>query len=129
MSKSIRVLSVEPFAPGDESASVTVQSDFDEVTTFCWPCEMSAGEFVANYLSAVGGNVRAAFLEDWSQAEKDAASSDMLLRVGHFSYRGRGFVIDRSAGVVQVRGFNIDFGDVPCDGYVEFEIERLDLRG
>lgn len=25
-------------------------------------------------------------------------------------------------------GFIIDFGDVPCDGYVEFEIDRLDLH-
>jgi hypothetical protein len=29
--------------------------------------------------------------------------------------------------LVEVHGFVIGFGEVPCDGAVEFEIERLDV--
>lgn len=126
--KTLRVTSVEPFAPDDESASVTVQSDTGEITAFCWPCSFGVGDPAENRLSACDGNVRAAFISDWSQEEKDALSSDQLERTGHFAYRGRGRVVDQQMGLVQVHGFIIDFGDVPCDGYVEFEIDRLDLH-
>lgn len=30
-------------------------------------------------------------------------------------------------GVIEVQGFLIEFGDLPCQGSVEFEIDRLDL--
>lgn len=88
---------------------------------------VETADLVRNKLSAFDGDVHAAFLLDWPQEAKDAASSEQIERVGHFAYRGRGLVIDKLAGLVQVHGFNIDFGNVPFDGYVEFEIGRLGL--
>jgi len=40
-----------------------------------------------------------------------------------------GRVFDMSAGIVEVKGFKIDFGELHCDGHDEFEIMRLDIRG
>ncbi|MEN3294378.1 MAG: hypothetical protein V7642_3631 [Burkholderiales bacterium] len=58
---------------------------------------------------------------------KDASSSERLDRLENYPYRGCGRVIDQAEGLVEVLGFIVDFGSVPCDGPVEFEIERLSL--
>ncbi|MGS1008171.1 hypothetical protein [Achromobacter anxifer] len=127
--KTITVISVEPFTPGDESASVTLRSQEGAVVTaFCWPCTVKVGDTITNRLSILDGEIRAAFGTDWPQQEQDALSVESLERIGHFKYRGTGRVIDQDAGLVAVNGYVIEFGSAPCDGYAQFEIDRLDIR-
>jgi len=127
--KTITVISVEPFTPGDESASVTLRSQEGAVVTaFCWPCTFKVGDTITNRLSILDGEIRAAFGSDWPQDEQDALSVENLERIAHFQYRGTGRVIDQDAGLVTVNGFVIEFGSVPCNGYAQFEIDRLDIR-
>ena len=118
---------VEPYAPGDESASVTLRSTCGEVVVFCYPCSLAAGDRVQNHLSALDAQVQAAYLSDWPESEKHERSKERLLRVGAYAYKGCGVVLDRTRGLVEVLGFKIDLGEVPCEGHVEFEIARLDL--
>jgi hypothetical protein len=73
------------------------------------------------------GEVRAAYLEDWPDEDKAAASIQRLERYGTFSYRGVGRVVDQQEGLIEVKGFIIDFGDLPWDGAVEFVCTRIDL--
>lgn len=124
---TIVVTAVRPYAPGDECAEVTLRSERGEVVAFCFPCDLKVGDVVPNRLSILDGEVRAAYLSDWPNEMKDALSSEMLERIGNYAYRGRGLVIDQEEGLVEVLGFIVDFGSVPCDGPVEFDIERLDV--
>jgi hypothetical protein len=125
---TLSVILVEPFSPGDESASVTLKSGCDEIVAFCWPCSLSVGDVIENRLSTMEGDTVASYLSDWPEEEKNALSSERLERTGHFSYRGRGRVIDQSEGLVEVNGFVIEFDEVLCDGFVDFEIARLDVK-
>lgn len=118
---------VEPYAPGDESASVTLRSAGGEVVAFCYPCSLAAGDRVENYLSVLDAKVQAAYLSDWPESEKQERSKEWLLKVGPYAYKGCGAVLDQVHGLVEVLGFKIDLGSVPCEGHVEFEIARLDL--
>jgi len=38
---------------------------------------------------------------------------------------GCGKVIDENEGIIEVQGFRIEVGEVPCQGAVEFDIDRL----
>jgi len=125
---TVVVAAVQPYTPGDESASVTLRSKKGEVVAFCFPCDLKVGDTVPNRLSVLDGEVRAAYLSDWPTETKEVLSSEMLERIGEYAYRGRGRVIDRTEGLVEILGFIVDFGDIPCDGTVEFEITRLDLH-
>ncbi|TFI06420.1 MULTISPECIES: hypothetical protein [unclassified Herbaspirillum] len=125
--EKLTVISVEPFTPGDESASVTVSSGSHEIVAFCWPCSLSVGDIIENRLSILDGNAVATYLADWPEDEKTALSSEWIERTENYSYRGRGRVIDESDGLVEVRGFVIDFGDILGQGHVDFEINRLDI--
>ena len=124
---TITVISVEPYTPGDESASVTLSSGSGEIVAFCWPCSLSVGDVIENRLSTMEGHVVAAYLSDWPENEKETLSSDCLERTGNYSYRGRGHVINQSEGLVEVKGFVIEFSDVLSEGHVDFEIVRLDI--
>ena len=112
--------------PGDEAASVTLRSDKGEVTAFCHPCDLKAGDLVENRLAVLDADVRASYLSDWPENEKEALSTEWIERTGHYSYRGRGRVIDQEEGLVGVQGFIVEMG-APCNGYVDFEIKRLDI--
>jgi hypothetical protein len=125
--ETIVVTAVNPYTPGDECAKVTLRSEHGEIVAFCHPCRLKVGDTIPNRLSILNGEVRAAYLSDWSDEMKAALSSEKLERIGTYAYRGSGQVIDQSEGLVGVAGFVIDFGDVPFDGPVEFEIERLDV--
>lgn len=52
--------------------------------------------------------------------------TEWIERTGHYSYRGRGRVIDQKEGLVGVLGFIVEMG-APCNGYVDFDIRRLDI--
>lgn len=123
------LLVVQVVPPDEEAASVTLSSDSDTVVAFCFPCELVAGARVPNLLTPLDTDfLRSAFLADWPADERADASSERLERVGHFSYQGTGRVIDEALGLVRVRGFLIDFGEVPAGAsHVEFKVPRFDV--
>lgn len=120
----LTVVLVDP--PDDEAASVTVRSEQGELTAFCHPCHLKAGDVMDNRLAVLEAAVLATSLSDWPDDEKAALSNEWIERTGHYSYRGRGRVIDQAEGLVEVQGFIIEM-DTPCDGYVDFDIRRLDI--
>jgi hypothetical protein len=125
--KSLVVTRVQPFTPDSESAEVTLQSERGEITVFSYPCDVKVGDTVPNHIFSMDAEAQAAFLQDWPEHEQNKRSSERLERIGTFSYRGCGRVVNQSEGLVEVLGFIIDIGDVPCDGPIEFECKRLDL--
>lgn len=122
----LTVLAVDP--PDEEAASVTLRSEHAEVVAFCWPCDLKVGDIVENRLAVLDADVLATYLSDWPEAEKEELSREWIERTGHYTYRGRGRVIDQAEGLVEVRGFVIQL-PVLSDEYVDFEISRLDLSG
>ena len=120
----LTVVLVDP--PNDEAASVTLRSKTGEVTAFCHPCNLKAGDVIDNRLAVLDADVLAAYLSDWPEDEKEALSTEWIERTGHYSYRGRGRVIDQKEGLVGVQGFIVEMG-APCNGYVDFDIRRLDI--
>jgi hypothetical protein len=123
--KQLTVILVDP--PDDEAASITLRSDQGEVVAFCHPCSLKVGDVIENRLSVLDADVRGAYFADWPEDEKEALSVEHLDRTGHYSYRGRGRVIDTAEGLVEARGFVIEFGGI-FEGHVEFEISRLDIN-
>jgi hypothetical protein len=71
--------------------------------------------------------VLATYLSDWPKSQKEAFSQEWIERTGHYTYRGRGRVIDQTEGLVEVQGFVIEM-PLLSDEYVDFEISRLDLN-
>ena len=126
--EAITVVSVEPFSPTDESASVTLSSGSGEIVAFCWPCNLSVGDVIENRLYTLEGHARASYLSDWLPDDVEALSFERLERTGNYSYKGRARVVDESEGLVEVHGFVLEFPDLSCDGHVDFEIVRLDVR-
>ena len=124
MSK-LTVFAVDP--PDEDAASVTLRSTHAEVVAFCWPCDVKVGDIVENRLSVLDANVLATYLSDWPLAKKEELSQEWIERTGHYTYRGRGRVIDQAEGLVEVQGFIIEM-PVLSDEYVDFEISRLDLN-
>lgn len=120
----LTVVLVDP--PDDEAASVTLRSEQGELTAFCHPCDLKAGDVIGNRLAVLEADVLATFLSDWPEDEKAALSTEWIERTGHYSYKGRGRVIDQVEGLVEVLGFIIRM-DAPCEGYVDFDIRRFDI--
>ena len=121
------VTDVRPFSPGDDSAEVTLSSGQAEVVVFCHPCSCSVGDRVPNRLSVLDSEVRAPFLLDWPEEEKLRLSQERLEKVGTWDYVGCGRCLDGNEGLVSVKGFVIEMGQMAWDGPVEFEIKRLTL--
>ncbi|MBC3920764.1 hypothetical protein H8L32_25080 [Undibacterium sp. CY18W] len=126
--QTITVISVEPFSPGDESASVTLRSEIGEIVAFCWPCNLRAGDVIENRLFTLDGDASATYFSDWPPDEIENLSSEWIERTGNYSYKGCARVVDESKGLVEVHGFVLELPDILCDGHVDFEIERLDVR-
>jgi hypothetical protein len=127
---TLLVKHVEPYSVGDESASVTLCSSFGELVVFCYPCSLKVGDLIENHLSAFDVDARAAYLSDWPENDKIAKSTerlDKLDKKGPYAYQGCGRVIEKASGLVSVLGFCIEFDDIPCDDFVEFECYRIDL--
>ena len=124
---TLLVTKVERFSPGDESAEVTLASAKGEIVAFCHPCSLSEGQVVPNLLRGLAEEVRAAYLVDWPESLKETLSAERLEKIGPLGYRGCGIVFDQAAGLIEVFGFVLDLGDVPCTGHVEFECSRIDL--
>lgn len=120
----LTVVLVDP--PDDEAASVTLRSEQGELTAFCHPCDLKAGDVIDNRLAVLDADVLATWLSDWPEDEKAALSTEWIERTGHYSYKGRGRVIDQVEGLVEVLGFIIKM-DAPCEGYVDFDIRRFDI--
>jgi hypothetical protein len=121
----LTVTLVDP--PDDEDASVTLRSDKGELVAFCWPCNLKIGDVIENRLSVMDADVLATYFSDWPEDEKRTLSTEWIERIGHYAYRGRGRVINQMEGLVEVQGFIIEM-DAESDGYVDFEISRLDVR-
>jgi hypothetical protein len=124
---ALTVIRVEPFSEGSESASVTLRSVRGEITVFSYPCEVNVGDVIPNHLYGMSGGAQAAYLGDWPDEEKQLRSEERLEKTGPFAYRGCGHVVDKSSGTIEVLGFHVELGEVPCDGPIEFECERIDL--
>ncbi|MBB3121134.1 hypothetical protein [Pseudoduganella violacea] len=116
------------YAPEDESASVTLDSGKGQVVAFCWPCGLRVGDEVENRFSTLEGSASAAYFHDWPAEEIEALSSEWIERTGPYSYKGRGRVVDEAEGLIEVNGFLIELSNVLGDGYVDFEIKRLDVQ-
>ncbi|MBB1334647.1 hypothetical protein H5154_16120 [Pseudoalteromonas sp. SR44-5] len=125
MINQLKVTNIEFYS--DETALVTVENEHSAVDVFCHICEYSIGDKVNNLLKVLDANVRAAYLADWPVEMIAEASKERIEKTGPYSYIGCGKVIDENEGVIEVQGFLIEFGDLPCQGSVEFEIDRLDL--
>ncbi|MFZ3185955.1 MAG: hypothetical protein WA173_17650 [Pseudomonas sp.] len=118
---------VEPYSPGDESASVLLRSERGLIEVFCYPCDLKVGDFVENRLSVLDADVRAAYLVDWPDEEKVERSIERLEKVGPYAYKGCARTLDQQKGLIEVLGFCIDVGEVLFDGPVEFEFSRVDI--
>lgn len=121
------VSQVTPFSPDSESAEVRLRSEQGEIVVFSYPCDVAVGDLVPNLLGCILKEAQAAYLNDWPESEQQARSVERLEKVGPFAYRGCGRVVDQQEGIIEVLGFRIDLGDVPCDGHIDFECERVDL--
>ncbi|WP_093217453.1 MULTISPECIES: hypothetical protein [unclassified Variovorax] len=129
--KHLTIDRIERPSADDEEADVTLSSEQSTVVAFCHPCAYVAGQLVPNLLRPSGvTELRAPYLEDWPADEKIRLSAERLEQYGQygqFGYRGCGRVVDRTAGLVRVFGFVLDFGDLPAADVVEFQFDRLDL--
>jgi hypothetical protein len=121
------VTEVRHVSPGDESAEVTLSSGEAEIVAFCHPCSLSVGDRVPNRLFVLDGDAKAPFFEDWPEEEKARLSQERLERIGTWDYVGCGRCLDEERGLIAVRGFIIEMGEVPWDGPIEFEVKRLSL--
>lgn len=123
----IEVIKVEPYTADCDCAAVTLRSPQGDICVFSYPCDARVGSRVHAPLSSLDAQVQAAFLDDWPQAQKNACAVARLEQTGPYAYRGCGHVVDRAQGLISVLGFVIDVGEVPCDGAVTFECQRIDL--
>ena len=126
--RELVVVRVDPFAPGSESAEVTLSCGEAEVVAFCFPCFYRAGDRVPNLLHAMDGQAITPFLSDWPDDEKQRLSEERIERKAGFGYQGCGSTFSFNKGRIVVCGFVIELGELPWDGPVEFDVERLDLR-
>ena len=120
-------LVVKAIARFGDSAEVTLDSGKGEVVAFCYLCDLSVGQVVPNRLHGMTEHAEAAYLSDWPERLKSERSIERLDRIGGFAYRGCGQVVDQAEGLVEVLGFVLELGELPCTGSVEFECTRLDL--
>ena len=132
--QNVTVVRIEPIGGGTETddASVTLRSGTTEVTAFLFGCVAHVGDVVQAPLSALDGEVRAAYLEDWPGDVKNEFHRERIEKTERpYGYRGYGHVVDQERGIIEVLGFHIDIGDldfVPNGTAVEFECFRLDMR-
>jgi hypothetical protein len=126
--KHLTIDRVDRLSADDEEADVTLSSEGGTVVAFCHPCAFVVGQLVPNLLRPFGvSELRAPYLEDWPSDDKARLGAERLERHGQLGYRGCGKVVDRTAGLVGVLGFVLDFGDLPPSDVVEFQFGRLDL--
>lgn len=119
---------VEPYAPGDESSSVTLRSARGLIDAFCFMRSLVEGEHIDNDLFALDAEIQAVCLSDWPEDLHAQKSAERIEKIGPYAYRGVGHVVDQSAGIIEVLGFRINVGEVPCEGAVEFNFTRVDIR-
>tara|TARA_R110002072_G_scaffold252793_1_gene411588 strand:- start:52 stop:429 length:378 start_codon:yes stop_codon:yes gene_type:complete len=112
---------------GDETASVTLESDSSSVDVFCHRCEYKEGDKVNNLLQVLDAEVKAAYLGDWPVEIIKEKSQERLEKTGPYSYKGCGKVVDPENGIIEVKGFLIETNEILHCSAVEFEINRLDL--
>ena len=115
--------------PGDDDASLTLSTGSNEIVGFCHPCSVRVGDLVPNRLGVLdAAELKASYFQDAPASIRDELEVQFLSRLGHFSYKGRGVVTDRELGIVSVLGFLLVFGEVPCDGWIDFQVSRLDAE-
>lgn len=119
---------INPISGGSDGASVTLSNGEMEIEVFCHPCSYEAGQFVPNMLYALDAEkIQSPYCEDWPDSEKVVLSKERLVKIKNWSYEGVGKVIDQRQGILSAKGFNFNFGTLPCDDIVEFVIARVDL--
>lgn len=119
---------VQYYSQGDECSSVTLRSTQGQIEAFCFARDLVEGELVDNALSALDAEIQTACLSDWPEDLQEQRSIERLEKTGPYAYRGVGRVVDRAAGIIEVLGFRIDVGELPCEGAVEFSFMRVDIR-
>ncbi|VWC41879.1 hypothetical protein BLA13014_06953 [Burkholderia aenigmatica] len=126
--EQVVVMHVAPYSTDSECAAVTLRCGEHAITVFSFGGDARVDDIVRTPVSAVDCEVRAACLDDWPDDARRAASRQWIGKTGNpYGYRGCGWVIDREQGLIDVVGFTLDMGELPCDGAVEFECLRLDL--
>ncbi|WP_233344092.1 hypothetical protein [Burkholderia cepacia] len=126
--KRIVVTRVAAYSVDSEYAEVTPCCGEHEITVFSFGGTARVNDIVRTPVSAVDCDVRAACLDDWPDDARRAASRQWIGKTANpYGYRGCGQVVDREQGLIDVVGFVIDVGELPCGGAVEFECLRLDL--
>ncbi|AOL07243.1 hypothetical protein DF044_31945 [Burkholderia contaminans] len=126
--EQVVVTHVAAYSADSECAAVTLRCGEHEIAVFSFGGEARVADIVQTPVLAVDCDVRAACLDDWPDDARRAASRQWIGKTGNpYGYRGCGRVIDREQGLINVVGFTLDVGELPCDGAVEFECLRLDL--
>ncbi|NWK47566.1 hypothetical protein [Ralstonia pickettii] len=132
--QTVTVVRIEPIGGGTDTddASITLRCGTTEVTAFLFGCVAHVGDILQVPLSALDGEVRAAYLEDWPADVKKEFHRESIEKTEQpYGYRGYGHVVDQERGIIEILGFRIDVGDldfVPNGTAVEFECSRLDMR-
>jgi len=112
---------------GDETATVTLESNITSIEVFCHLCNYQEGDKIENLLHPLDVDFKSAYLSDWPADLIEEKSQERLEKVGPFSYTGCGKVIDKENNIIEVKGFCIELNDTTYSDAIEFEIERLDL--
>jgi len=112
---------------GEETATVTLESEAALIDFFCHMCEYKEGDKIDNLLQVLDADVKAAYLTDWPEDLIKEKSKERLEKTGPYSYIGCGKVIEPESSIVEVQGFRIELDEIPTQDIVEFKISRLDL--
>lgn len=112
---------------GEETATVTVESEAASIDVFCHMCEYKEGDKIDNLLQVLDADVKAAYLTDWPEELIKEKSKERLEKTGSYSYIGCGKIVETESSIVEVQGFRIELDEIPAQDIVEFKISRLDL--
>jgi hypothetical protein len=112
---------------GEETATVTLESEAASIDVFCHMCEYKEGDKIDNLLQVLDADVKAAYLTDWPEELIKEKSKERLEKTGPYSYIGCGKIIETESSIVEVQGFRIELDEISTQDIVEFKISRLDL--
>ena len=112
---------------GEETATVTLESEAASIDVFCHMCEYKEGDKIDNLLQVLDADVKAAYLTDWPEELIKEKSKERLEKTGSYSYIGCGKIVETESSIVEVQGFRIELDEIPAQDIVEFKISRLDL--
>lgn len=112
---------------GDETATITLKSEFASIDIFCHLCDFKNGDKVEDLLDVLDVDFKSAYLNDWPESLIQEKSTMWIQKQGPYEYIGCGKVIDFESGIINVLGFHINFDQKLYSDWVEFKISRLEL--